>query len=143
MVWQIRHNFDPEGGRKKLPLRFPFLEMQMFWNDEAVKVMGEISDEQAEIIDRERNTLNYAKNLKSPRCIKTHMPLPMLPPNLLDTCKVILVERSPKVSRSARFLLFWQSIGSAPGLLRVLLPPRDPDPDTGLHRGLRQLREAL
>ncbi len=30
------------------------------------------------------------------RCIKTHLPLFMLPPALLDTCKVIFVCRNPK-----------------------------------------------
>jgi len=30
------------------------------------------------------------------RCIKSHLPLTMLPPNLLDTCKVIFVARNPK-----------------------------------------------
>ncbi len=30
MVWQIRHNFDVEGGKEHLNLRFPFLEIEMF-----------------------------------------------------------------------------------------------------------------
>ena len=35
-------------------------------------------------------------NFKSPRIIKTHVPLSMLPPNVLETSKVILVARNPK-----------------------------------------------
>ena len=34
--------------------------------------------------------------LPSPRTIKTHFPLQMLPPKLLDTCKVIFVNRNVK-----------------------------------------------
>ena len=42
------------------------------------------------------DSVNHAANLKSPRVIKSHLPFEMLPPNLLDTCKVIFVSRNPK-----------------------------------------------
>ena len=42
------------------------------------------------------DSVDQAKDAVSPRVIKTHLPLEMLPPNLLDTCKVIFVCRSPK-----------------------------------------------
>ncbi len=29
MVWQIRHNFDLEGGKAQLNVRVPFVESQM------------------------------------------------------------------------------------------------------------------
>ena len=35
-------------------------------------------------------------DLPSPRTIKTHLPFELLPPNLLDTCKVIFVNRNIK-----------------------------------------------
>ena len=35
-------------------------------------------------------------NVDYPRVIKTHLPLEMLPPDLLNKCKVIFVGRSPK-----------------------------------------------
>merc|ERR1712024_171097 len=41
-------------------------------------------------------TVEHAENLQSPRVIKSHLPLEMLPPNLVDTCKVIFVCRTPK-----------------------------------------------
>ena len=41
-------------------------------------------------------TLDYARNLPSPRIIKSHLPLEMLPPKLLDTCKVVYVCRNVK-----------------------------------------------
>ena len=42
------------------------------------------------------DSVDQAKDAVSPRVIKTHLPLEMLPPNLLDICKVIFVCRSPK-----------------------------------------------
>ena len=42
------------------------------------------------------NSIETTENMKSPRVIKTHLPFEMLPPNLLDTCKVIFVSRNPK-----------------------------------------------
>ena len=46
------------------------------------------------------DTLSYVDRMPrdSPRIIKTHLPLDMLPPNLLDTCKVIYVCRNVKDS---------------------------------------------
>jgi hypothetical protein len=41
-------------------------------------------------------SVNLADNLPSPRVIKTHLPFEMLPPKLLDTCKVVFVSRNPK-----------------------------------------------
>ena len=35
-------------------------------------------------------------SMPSPRIIKTHYPFELLPPNLLDTCKVIFVSRNIK-----------------------------------------------
>ena len=35
------------------------------------------------------DSVDQAKNAASPRVIKTHLPLEMLPPNLLDTCKAM------------------------------------------------------
>ena len=42
------------------------------------------------------NSIKLADDMPSPRVIKTHLPFEMLPPNLLDTCKVIFVSRNPK-----------------------------------------------
>ena len=46
--------------------------------------------ELAEII---HDTVAWTENLKSPRIIKTHLPLSMLPPSLLETSKVLYVGR--------------------------------------------------
>ena len=82
MVWQIVNNVDIQSARtidrKK---RSIFIE--------GSAVIPQISEDAIDSVDE-------AKNLSSPRMIKTHLPFEMLPPNLLDTCKVIFVCRSPK-----------------------------------------------
>ena len=42
------------------------------------------------------NSIQITESLSSPRVIKTHLPLEFLPPNILETCKVIFVCRTPK-----------------------------------------------
>ena len=42
------------------------------------------------------HTLDQLDKMESPRIIKTHLPFYLLPPNLLDTCKVVYVARNPK-----------------------------------------------
>lgn len=39
---------------------------------------------------------NFIDALPSPRFIKSHLPLPCLPPTLVDCCKVVYVARNPK-----------------------------------------------
>ena len=42
------------------------------------------------------DTYTWTKNFKSPRIIKTHLPMAMLPPDILDMCKVVFVARYVK-----------------------------------------------
>lgn len=44
------------------------------------------------------DSISYVESIPSPRIIKTHLPLEFLPPNLLETCKVIWVARNVKDS---------------------------------------------
>ena len=107
MVWQIVNNVDTDKALS-MPLfaRTPFFEMQSIVGDfnpldqpvmdksapdyemmvEKIKLMNETA----------RNSIQFTANIPSPRVIKTHLPLEMLPPKLLDTCKVIFVGRNPK-----------------------------------------------
>ena len=43
-----------------------------------------------------KDSIEYVEQAKSPRIIKTHLPISMLPPNLLDTAKVVVVARNVK-----------------------------------------------
>lgn len=38
----------------------------------------------------------HTENMPSPRVVKTHLPIEMLPPDLLDTCKCVAVVRNVK-----------------------------------------------
>ena len=93
-MWQIVNNVDIDTA-KKLPLfaRTPFLE------SEGLKEMKGVPKEALDknlMLKTMSNSIETAQNMKSPRVIKSHLPFEMLPPNLLDTCKVIFVSRNPK-----------------------------------------------
>ena len=82
LVWQIVNNvqLDSEESKKQLYLRSPFLEAG------CIRVKGDDV--------KYTDPLTYAAyQLKSPRIIKSHLPISMLPPNLLDTSKVLYVGR--------------------------------------------------
>ena len=83
LVWQIVNDvqLDSEESKKQLFLRSPFLEAG------CLRIKGD------DVKDRP-DPLEYAADeLKSPRIIKTHLPISMLPPTLLDTSKVLYVCR--------------------------------------------------
>lgn len=86
MVWQIANDFDLDRGQMSLFLRFPFLEFQSMNSLQGQSSLDQIYN----------NTVQYVKDQKSPRFIKTHLPLSMLPSKLLETCKVFFVARNPK-----------------------------------------------
>jgi hypothetical protein len=86
MVWQILHNMDVEGGKENIMTRSPFLEMQSLTDSNVSNV---------NLDKRAIAALELADAMASPRVIKTHLPIDMLPPNLLDTCKVVFVARNP------------------------------------------------
>ena len=81
-MWQIVNNvqLDSEESKRQLYLRSPFLEAG------CIRVKGDDV--------KYTDPLTYAADqLKSPRIIKSHLPISMLPPNLLDTSKVLYVGR--------------------------------------------------
>ena len=111
-MWHIANgvNFDNQESKKQILQRSPFLEFTLigcdFWlasiptiflrffsclskmNRFLKKLFGIF--EIAEIV---QDTITYTENLNSPRIIKTHLPISMLPPSLLDTAKVLYVGR--------------------------------------------------
>ena len=94
MTWQIVNGVKPEM-MYQIPIfaRSPFIEMEGLLG-EFRKILENQLPPQARDMMLESVTL--AENMPSPRVIKTHLPLEMLPPNLLNTCKVIFVCRNPK-----------------------------------------------
>jgi len=88
MTWHIMTGVDLDTAKKPLFERSPFIDMVM--------IKGETKE----------NTDKYFDDLEkapSPRLIKTHYPFEMLPPALLDTCKVLFVSRNVKDSAVSYF----------------------------------------
>ncbi len=74
-------------------MRVPFIEMTAL-NTKAMSVpMREEGSPENNMATMMYDTVTWAEKAKSPRIIKTHLPVCMLPPNLLDVCKVIFVGR--------------------------------------------------
>jgi len=82
MTWMIMNGVKLEETKKDLFERSPFIDMPMIRNYSKSEV--------DKFFDKELEAL------PSPRLIKTHYPFELLPPNLLDTCKVLYVCRNVK-----------------------------------------------
>ena len=91
------HNADLDSAKPYVWARSPFLEWSAFLNPQRIENgLKKLNDEQKEAWrGGMEDPINYAQGLSSPRLIKSHLPLSMLPPTLLDTCKVIYVSRHP------------------------------------------------
>ncbi|KAL0894132.1 hypothetical protein ABMA27_014169 [Loxostege sticticalis] len=102
LVWMVANDFDYKTSSSiPLVVRFPFLEMPMLLNSEkGKKVMRENlkgDEEKLKIFESISSPgSEMVANLPSPRFIKSHLPLSLLPPSLLDTTKVVYVARDPR-----------------------------------------------
>lgn len=86
MVWCLCNNLDFEAAKSTiLPKRFPFFEFYIFVSPED-KIDESIKD-----------SVNLTKNMESPRFIKCHLPLELLPQQIkTKKPKIIYVVRNPK-----------------------------------------------
>ena len=82
----MTHGVKGEKVDPKLHLftRSPFLEMGSFGSHGSPPDLQDCAPETLQVFG---DTINYIRNMKSPRVIKTHFPFEYLPPNLLKTCK--------------------------------------------------------
>ncbi|KAK9504691.1 hypothetical protein O3M35_010963 [Rhynocoris fuscipes] len=101
LTWLVNMDFDFETALKtSLQIRVPFLEIDALIHDKYADELLEWNKGNARHIAmiKEWKTPGYkiAETMKSPRHFKTHLPFSLLPPKLLDTCKVIYVARNPK-----------------------------------------------
>ena len=114
LVWQVANNLDLAGGKVDLNERFPFLELDTLtdftWLFPGIR--GKIASLIFNCVVwwkgvrfcHPHSWLGYnsfAEQLRAVpgserRFIKTHLPLSLLPPNLVSTAKVIYVARNPK-----------------------------------------------
>ncbi|XP_063612538.1 sulfotransferase 1E1-like [Penaeus indicus] len=101
IVWTMRNNPDLNNPMADMNVnaRAPFLEFDMF------HVHGKkTNDNFLENFQRlcpgkdpaNGMFLQMSEGLRDPRTIKSHLPLSLLPPSLLDTTKVVAVLRNPK-----------------------------------------------
>ena len=82
MVWQILHGVHLDV-QESLLTRSPFLEMD--------SLQGSQKTTKANA----RKNLEAAANMKGPRVIKTHLPIDMLPKDVITKAKVVFVARNP------------------------------------------------
>ncbi|KAG8233859.1 hypothetical protein J437_LFUL006882 [Ladona fulva] len=101
LVWLVNNGLDYDRALKeKLVERFPFLEISLLLHDDFQKEIIEFNNNDPKCIEEMKKMcepgFEALKRVKSPRHIKSHFPLALLPPKLVDTCKVIYVARNPK-----------------------------------------------
>lgn len=92
MAWLLMNNLDYESSKNKLLLqRVPFLEAVGIISDEQKNGSGD--DDWVFSAD----TISYTEDLPSPRVIKTHLPVSLLPSDIwVVKPKMIYVTRDPK-----------------------------------------------
>nr|XP_026498975.1 sulfotransferase 1C4-like [Vanessa tameamea] len=101
MVWLIENDLDFETAKEK-PLyeRFPMLELTAQIPELAFQLIKNnfmnLKNFQGLNQATKVSSWKTIEDAPSPRLIKTHLPLSMLPPNLLSTAKVIYVARDPR-----------------------------------------------
>ncbi|KAF4528862.1 hypothetical protein B566_EDAN017128 [Ephemera danica] len=94
MLWLLANHLDYEKAAE-IPVTFGTLVHDEFAEEILERVRGDARKERkVELLRSSRVPLIDAE--ESPRVIKTHLPLSLLPPKLLDTCKVVYVARNPK-----------------------------------------------
>ena len=91
LLWQMSRgcNINSEESKTQLFTRSPFLEMG------GMRLEGDCINKNERPVYLQ-DPITYAESLKSPRILKTHLPVSMLPPSVLKTSKVIVVARNVK-----------------------------------------------
>ncbi|KAJ0180696.1 hypothetical protein K1T71_004100 [Dendrolimus kikuchii] len=101
LVWMIANDLDYETS-DAIPLteRYPFLEFTMCVHPELMKEFEADNCDSKEKMRLLKAVTQPGREqlalTPSPRFIKTHLPLSLLPPNLLNTAKLIYVARDPR-----------------------------------------------
>ncbi|KAJ8725830.1 hypothetical protein PYW08_004013 [Mythimna loreyi] len=110
LVWLIVNDLDYEKAAE-IPLtqRYPFLEGFMFFDEDILQKIGEdMTAKGDENFNREKfleaisvmakpvTPMLAEVPLTTTRFIKTHLPMSLLPPKILDTVKMVYVARDPR-----------------------------------------------
>ena len=105
MLWQMSRGVDRSAFKIHLWGRSPFLDMCVL-NLHEFDTSTPMGQMQHRII---RESVQWARDQpqEMPRIIKTHLPLCMLPPNLLNTAKGKQSSLSPCLSDEAKRGISW------------------------------------
>ncbi|XP_013180692.1 PREDICTED: sulfotransferase 1C4-like isoform X3 [Papilio xuthus] len=100
LVWLLASDLDySKAAAIPLQARYTFLEFSMYLSKEilnAVKNENAGKEDQLKILDiLSAPGSQLAAQMSSPRFLKTHLPMSLLPPTLLDSTKVLYVARNP------------------------------------------------
>ncbi|CAK1581627.1 unnamed protein product [Parnassius mnemosyne] len=101
LVWLLANDMDyVKAAAEPLTSRYTFIEFPMFMNKDSVSELKSINadnEERKKIIDYlSRPGSEVIAEKPSPRFIKTHLPMTLLPPHILDIAKVVYVARDPR-----------------------------------------------
>ncbi|XP_045102519.1 sulfotransferase family cytosolic 1B member 1-like isoform X2 [Portunus trituberculatus] len=101
IVWTMRNGLDfKTASNVSLNVRSPFFEFDSIYAmhkdirpDLVAKFLSRHPDGDPKT---DGLFLELAEMAPSPRTIKTHLPFSLLPPDILETCKVVYVARNPR-----------------------------------------------
>ncbi len=98
LVWQVANGVNLGKDLPDRHERTPFLEISTLEPGPLIGRDQELPEELVKICASQNadprlaaNSIAWVEDMKSPRIVKTHLPLEFLPPNLLDTAKGRLV----------------------------------------------------
>jgi len=94
MVWNIVHNLDFETAKSvSLEDRVPFLELTGLIEERLSSTKDDVSISGTGLV----NSMDQVEDATSPRIIKTHLPVELLPEQVLGkSAKLIYVARNPR-----------------------------------------------
>ena len=104
ITWLIMNDIKFEKSNEDQFFRFPYFELQYFLkghltSEEDAKQFAEYPNVPCSAKSKTwytKHSMEYTRKMARPRMIKSHLPLSLLPDNLLETCKVIYVTRNMK-----------------------------------------------
>ncbi|KAI5632724.1 sulfotransferase domain-containing protein [Phthorimaea operculella] len=101
LVWMLANDLDyAKSAAIPLGQRYPFIEQPVFFHPvliERFKADNKDNEELHKVLQRlESINIDRLDQMPSPRFVKTHLPMTLLPPTLLDTAKVVYVARDPR-----------------------------------------------
>ena len=94
LVWLILNKL--EKPTKNQFYRVPFVELGAILPPVEEKLDMTKEQNEENLRHFQGNSVAFVEGMKRPRVIKSHLPLDLLPDNLLDRCKVIFVTRNIK-----------------------------------------------